>query len=225
MTEKRFILAWNCVENGRFVTKWHNPRQKETFMNEEELLTALRRRDPDAFTILFETYSDKVFRLAVGLLEDETEAEGVVQDSFLRLFERLDQFEGRSKLSTWLYRVAYNISIDRLRKRRPTVPLADELEDDDTPSPVILADWRDAPERLLTAAEIKDELDKAIASLPQKYKVVFTLRDIEGLSTRETAVITNLSTSAVKVRLHRARLFLRERLAESLMENMQGSER
>ena len=194
-------------------------------MNEEELLTALRRRDPDAFTILFEEYSDKLFRLAVGLLENEAEAEGVVQDSFLRLFERLDQFEGRSKLSTWLYRVAYNISIDRIRKRRPTVALADEFEDDDTPSPVILADWRDVPERLLTAAEIKDELDKAIASLPQKYKVVFTLRDIEGLSTRETAVITDLSTSAVKVRLHRARLFLRERLAESLMENMQGSER
>jgi len=189
-------------------------------MNEEELLIALRRRDPDAFTLLFETYSDKVYRLAVGLLEDETEAEGVVQDSFLRLFERLDQFEGRSKLSTWLYRVAYNLAIDRLRKRRPTVALADEFEDDDLPSPVILADWRDAPEQLLTAAEVTAELDKAIATLPPKYKVVFTLRDVEGLSTRETAVITNLSLSAVKVRLHRARLFLRERLAESLIERV-----
>lgn len=189
-------------------------------MDEKELLAALRRRDSDAFTILFETYSDKVYRLAVGLLENEAEAEGVVQDSFLRLFERLDQFEGRSKISTWLYRVAYNISIDQLRKRRPTVALGDELDDDEAPSPVILVDWRDVPERLLTAAEIKEELDKAIATLPQKYKVVFTLRDIEGLSTRETAVITDLSLSAVKVRLHRARLFLRERLAESLMEHV-----
>ena len=72
-------------------------------MDEKELLAALRRRDSDAFTILFETYSDKVYRLAVGLLENEAEAEGVVQDSFLRLFERLDQFEGRSKISTWLF--------------------------------------------------------------------------------------------------------------------------
>ena len=99
-------------------------------LNEREMVAALRRRDPAAFSQLFETYSDKVYRLAVGLLEDETEAEGVVQDTFMRLFEKLDQFEGRSKLSTWLYRVAYNLCQDRLRKRRPVSSLAMDVDND-----------------------------------------------------------------------------------------------
>ena len=186
--------------------------------SEEDLIAALRRRDPDAFTVLFETYSDKVYRLAAGLLKDDMEAEGVVQESFLRLFERLDQFEGRAKISTWLYRVAYNIAIDHLRKRRPTLRLDIESDDDEMPLPTVLADWQHVPERLLTESEIKIELDRAIATLPEKYRGVFILREIEGLSTKETAVITNLSEGATKVRLHRARLFLRERLAESLMQ-------
>ena len=100
-------------------------------LNEQELLSALRNRDADAFAILFETYSDRIYRLAVGLLEDESEAEGVVQDAFIRLFEKLDQFEGRSKLGTWLYRVAYNLCQDRLRKRRPVSSLAIDLDDDE----------------------------------------------------------------------------------------------
>ena len=186
--------------------------------SEQELIAALRRRDPDAFTFLFESYSDKVYRLAAGLLEDDMEAEGVVQESFLRLFERLDQFEGRAKISTWLYRVAYNAAMDRLRRRRPTMMLDFAADDDDIPAPVILADWRDVPERLLTEAEIKAELDKAITALPEKHKAVFILREIEGLSTQETADIIGISISAAKVRLHRARLFLRERLAESLAQ-------
>ncbi len=187
--------------------------------SEQELLIALRRRDPDAFTILFETYSDKLFRLSAGLLEDEMEAEEVVQESFLRLFERLDQFEGRSKISTWLYRVAYNASIDRLRKRRPTLMLDFANDDDELPLPVILVDWQQMPERLLSEAELSRALDKAIAALPEKYKAVFILREIEGVSTGETAVIINISVSATKVRLHRARLFLRERLAESFQQH------
>lgn len=188
--------------------------------SEQELVTALRRRDPDAFAYLFENYSDKVYRLAAGLLNDDMDAEGVVQESFLRLFERLDQFAGHSKISTWLYRVAYNIALDHLRQHRPTLSLESGEDDTDIPLPVVLADWRDVPERLLTKAEVQMELDKAIAALPEKYRAVFILREIEELSTEETAVVTNLSTSAVKVRLHRARLFLRERLAESLMQHV-----
>ena len=188
--------------------------------SEQELIAALRRRDSDAFTFLFDSYSDKVYRLAAGLLEDDMEAEGVVQESFLRLFERLDQFEERSKLSTWLYRVAYNAAIDRLRKRRPTLSLDVSDDEEEFPAPIILTDWRDMPERLLTQAEIRQELDKAIAALPEKYRGIFILREIEGVSTQETAVIAGLSISAAKVRLHRARLFLRERLAESLMQHV-----
>jgi len=186
--------------------------------SESELITALRQRDADAFAFLFENYSDRIYRLAAGLLGDEMAAEGVVQESFMRLFERLDQFEGRSKISTWLYRVAYNAAIDQLRKRRPIISLDLEVEDEDLPQPVILIDWQHVPERLLTEAEIKTELDRAIAELPEKYRVVFILREIEGLSTKEASAITGMSTNLVKVRLHRARLILREKLAESLIQ-------
>jgi RNA polymerase sigma-70 factor (ECF subfamily) len=188
-------------------------------MNEQEMLAALRRRDPDAFSQLFESYSDKVYRLAVGLLENEREAEEVVQDAFLRLFERLEQFEGRSKLSTWLYRVTYNLCQDRLRKRRPEVALAMDIDDEGTmPVRKIFVDWSQVPERYLTEAEITAELDRAIATLPPKLKAVFMLREIEGLSTIECADVLAISSSATKVRLHRARLLLREQLAEYFTE-------
>jgi RNA polymerase sigma-70 factor (ECF subfamily) len=183
-------------------------------INEREMLAALRRRDPVAFSQLFETYSDKVYRLAAGLLENELEAEGVVQDTFMRLFERLDQFEGRSKLGTWLYRVAYNLCQDRLRKRRPVSPLAMDIDGDETlPIPRIFIDWSQVPELYLTEVEITAELDRAIATLPSKLKAVFMLREIERLSTRESAEVLDISESATKVRLHRARLMLREQLA------------
>ncbi|MBK8988508.1 MAG: sigma-70 family RNA polymerase sigma factor [Chloroflexi bacterium] len=183
--------------------------------SDTELLAALRCREEAAFVYLFETYSDRLFRLAAGLLEDEEEAEGVVQETFLRLFERLEQFEGRSSLSTWLYRVAYNKSIDMLRRRRVTLSLDGTMDDEAMVAPAILADWSEAPEKLVSQAEMTAELDRAMAALPDIYRVVFLLREMEGLTTEETAVITHLSISAVKVRLHRARLFLRERLAES----------
>ena len=184
---------------------------------EQQLLTALRQGETAAFERLFETYSDKIYRLAAGLLEDNVEAEGVVQDSFLRLFEHLDRFEGRSKIGTWLYRVAYNVSIDRLRKRRPSLSITDEWDDENgpLPTPIILTDWQNLPERRFTEAEINIELDKAIAALPERLRAAFILYEIEGLSINESADILSISVSAAKVRLHRARLALRERLAES----------
>lgn len=189
---------------------------------EETLLIALRSRDNDAFKYLFELYSDKIYRVAVGLLENEAEAEGVVQDSFLKLFQKLDQFEGRSKLSTWLYRVAYNLSIDRLRQRRPTVSMDVEDDEETLPAPVCVADWTQWPEHILSQSEVTAELDNAIAALPEKYRIIFMLREIEELSTKEAAKIADISESAAKVRLHRARLFLREQLTESLMQRVGG---
>ncbi|WP_420629111.1 RNA polymerase sigma factor [Candidatus Leptofilum sp.] len=183
----------------------------------DSLLAALRNRTPDAFAHVFEQYSDKLFRLAVSLLKDEVAAEGVVQDTFLRFIERLDQFEGRANLGTWLYRIAQNLSIDRLRKRKPDVVLEDEPEDGRLPAPVCLVDWQQWPEKLLTDSEVGQALDDAIAALPEKFRIIFVLREVEGLSTQETADIANLSISATKVRLHRARLFLREHLTQSLL--------
>ncbi|MBN2499500.1 MAG: sigma-70 family RNA polymerase sigma factor [Anaerolineales bacterium] len=191
--------------------------------DEQQLLTDLREQDPDAFTALFDTYADRIYRLAISMLESEVEAECVVQDAFTRLFESLDGFEGRSKLGTWLYRVAYNLSIDRLRKRRPDQPLADEadFEDESGLMPAIFADWGEAPEPVLTSNEAQAELAAAIAALPDSLRSVFILREVEELSTAEAAEVLDISEGAVKVRLHRARLELRERLSGYFSERIQ----
>ncbi len=190
--------------------------------NEADLIVALRRRDSAAFSFLFETYSDKLFRLALGMLGDETEAEAIVQESFLRLFEKLDQFEGRAKLSTWLYRVAYNASIDQLRRRRPDQSLVEEPEATETEAimPALFTDWSQAPETILASAEAQDELERAIAGLPERLRTTFVLREIEGLSTAETAEVLGLKPGAVKVQLHRARLRLREQLTAYFSERV-----
>lgn len=184
---------------------------------DQELVAALRRREPAAFAAAFDRYADRIFRLALGLLGDELEADGIVQETFVRLFQKLDSFEGRSSLGTWLYRVAYNLSLDHLRKRRPDLTIEDE-EDQVAAVATTVADWGRLPEEALSNEEVREALDQAIAALPEHYRVVFILREIEGLSTKETAQVTEISVSAAKVRLHRARLFLRERLAEQFAE-------
>lgn len=192
-------------------------RLKSMTADEKELVAALRRREPAAFATAFDRYADKIYRLALGLVGDELEADGVVQETFIRLFKRLDSFEGRSSLGTWLYRVAYNLSMDHLRERRPALSFDDEAE-----AVAVVADtvteWGRLPEEALSNEEVREALDEAIAALPEHYRVVFILREIEGLSTQETAEVTEISVSAAKVRLHRARLFLRERLTERFAE-------
>ena len=162
----------------------------------------------------------------MGLLADEDEAEGIVQDAFLRLFENLDRFEGRAQIGTWLYRVAYNASVDQLRRRRPTQPLADDVTElDNAPVvPAILIDWSQAPEPLFASAEAQAHLEQAIQALPQRLRSAFILREIEGLSTAETAEILGISLGAVKVQLHRARLQLREYLSAYFGERVSVSQ-
>jgi RNA polymerase sigma-70 factor (ECF subfamily) len=178
--------------------------------DEENLLIALRQRKPEAFTAVFEQHADKLFRLAVGLLHDEDEAESVVQEAFLRLITNLDSFDGRSKVGTWLYRVAYNLAMDILRQRQPQVEL-----DGIGITPKELTDWGQWPEKIMQQAEETAVLHQAITALPDNLRAIFLLREVEGLSTAETARIVGLTEANVKVRLHRARLFLREKLAEA----------
>ncbi len=183
--------------------------------NDPAIQHAFRRGDPSALSALFDAYADRVYRLALGLLHDPAVAEDVVQDTFLAAISKLDHFEGRSRLSTWLYRVAYNASMDRLR-RQGEAPLPAEDPDTDQgelPLPSVLVEWEVTPEEILADDEARAQLDAAIAELPGNLRVVFMLRDIEELSTSEAAEVLGLSNGAVKVRLHRARLMLRERLA------------
>ena len=181
-------------------------------------IDALRAGDPAALSVLFETYADRIYRLALGVLRDPTAAEDIVQETFLSAITHLDRFEGRSSLGTWLYRVAYNASIDRLR-RRTDEPLPPDEPDDDPeagaglPLPKSIIDWAATPERWQADREVTTEIDRAVAELPRSLRVVFLLRDVEGLSTEETAEALGLSEGATKVRLHRARLAMRERLS------------
>jgi RNA polymerase sigma-70 factor (ECF subfamily) len=175
------------------------------------LIRALRAGDPQALESLFETYADRLYRLALGLLGDPFEAEDIVQEAFLKVITRLDNFQERSNLGTWLYRVAYNASIDRLRRESP-LPEDDPDLDDSLPMPEVLSEWH-TPESHLIVGESLEYLDAAIQTLPESLRSVFVLRDIDELSTRETAEVLGITENTVKVRLHRARLALRERLS------------
>ena len=179
--------------------------------DEATLIAALRQRDSQALSVLFEAWSDPLFRLAAGLLRDEQAAEDVVQSTFVSLLRHVDTFDGRARLSTWLYRVAYNDCMGRLRASVETEDV--DAWDESEFLPPTLIDWRTLPEAVVTSAEARAEMMRAIGQLTPALHAVFTLRDIEGLSVRDTAEALGLSEAAVKVNLHRARLCLREQLA------------
>jgi RNA polymerase sigma-70 factor (ECF subfamily) len=189
-------------------------------MNENDLLTRFQSSDPaSAITDLFEAYADPVYRLAMQLLGDPAAAEDIVQETFLSAMTHRNGFEGRSKLSSWLYRIAYNAALNRIRRNREE-PLPEDDPDEDAPVPLprSLVEWTMTPEEVNSNQEAGDYLQKAILALPMKYRMVFYLRDVEDQSTEQTAEVLGLSETAVKVRLHRARLALRETLSEYFAE-------
>ena len=186
-------------------------------MTDESLdLVALRRGDAAAFRQLVETYSPRVYNLALKMLGDPDLAEDILQETFVNAYRAIDRFEGRSHISTWLYRIAHNAVLMRLRKEQ-RIPDLKSLEDDvDLDTMSTAGQWEDVPERRLLQAELLAKMDEALGNLSEALRVVFVLRDIEGLSTAETAEVLDLSETAVKSRLHRARLALREQLAPYL---------
>jgi RNA polymerase sigma-70 factor (ECF subfamily) len=179
---------------------------------EDELIARLRQRDAQAFTQFFESYADRVYRLAFHLLGNEPDADEVVQATFLSAFEALDRFVPHAKVSTWLYRIAYNHSLMLLRRRHPTEPLPDD-DDAALPVPGDYTDWSRLPEAQVLAGEAQAMLRAAIGELPQTLRAAFVLRDIEQLSTTECAQVQSISETLCKVRLHRARLRLRDQLS------------
>jgi len=161
-----------------------------------------------------DAYYTPIYRLGLKMLGDSADAEDVLQNTFLKALQHLPNFEGRSSLSTWLYRIAANEALMMLRKRRLTIPVDENADDsDDDFIPTQLTDWCCLPEQEFLTDESKRHLDLAIQRLPETLKVVFLLRDIEGLSIRETSEALGLSETAVKTRLLRARLHLRESLS------------
>lgn len=185
-------------------------------------LDALRAGDRAEFARLVETYYTPIYRLALKMLAHEQDAEDVLQTTFLKALQHIDNFEGRSSLSTWLYRIAANEALMLLRRKRPEVSIDEESgeADDNLPMPEQFSDWCCLPEKEFVTTEAKKQLDRAIQKLPEKLRVVFLLRDIEGLSIKETGEALNLTETAVKTRLLRARLALREQLSSYFSERL-----
>jgi len=181
---------------------------------ESALVERARQGDSAAFSELVSRYERKIYRMARNITQNDEDAEDILQDSFLKAFTHLDSFQGQSKFYTWLVRIAVNESLMRLRKRKSdrTVSLDENIETDEEPIVREIAVWDDNPELRYSQTELRTILDQAIAGLKPIFRTVFILRDVEELSTEEAADALGLSVAAVKSRLLRARLQLREKL-------------
>jgi|SRR5579883_630105 len=191
-------------------------------MPEAELVESAKKGDLDAFEALTNRYEQRIYSLALRMLRQEQDAEDVTQQTFLSALENLDGFRGEASFSTWLLRIAAHAALKIIRKRKglETISLDAATEgtndSDAVPHPEYIADWRQSPEELVHQHEIKQLLDEALIQLDEKHRLVFLLRDVEGLSVKETAEALGLSEANTKVRLLRARLQLRELLTRTL---------
>ena len=185
-------------------------------------LKALQAGDTEEFSRLVDTYSSKIYRLAIKMLNQQQDAEDVLQETFVKAYRGLKNFDGRSKISTWLFRIATNEALMVIRKKHPDVVSLDEpIETEEgEQEPVQIIDWCCLPENELLSEESRERLDAAVQKLPERLRVVFLLRDINDLSTHETAEVLGLSDTAVKTRLSRARLRLREELSSYFGERV-----
>ncbi len=178
------------------------------------LVNRARAGDSAAFSTLVHKYERKIYRLAKNITQNDEDAEDVLQDSFVKAYEHLGDFQGNSKFYTWLVRIAVNEALMRLRKRKSdrTVPLDEPVDTGEETVVREIAVWDEDPEKKYSQDELRKILDEAIDSLRPAFRTVFVLRDIEELSTEETAQALGISVPAVKSRLLRARLQLREKL-------------
>lgn len=185
-------------------------------------LDALKAGDRAEFARLVDALSSKIYRVALKIVNDPQDAEDVLQETFLKAYRALPTFEGRSSLSTWVYRIAVNEAFMHLRKKSPSFVSIDEGPEigDEEMEPVEIADWCCLPESELQSAESRTFLDRAVLRLSPALRTVFILRDIEGLPVKETAEALGLNEPVVKTRLLRARLKLREELSAYFSERL-----
>jgi RNA polymerase sigma-70 factor (ECF subfamily) len=193
-----------------------DPNRKIIHDEDSELIQAINAGDRQRFRELVQRYEHKLYTFGRRMCRDESDAEDLVQDTFLNVFRYLKDFRYETKFKNWLYRVAANTALKQRRRskfaREPDLPLEDVLDREEAPGPAQVTEWARMPLEQLLNEELLGLLRQAIWSLPEKYRIVVILRDIEEFSTEDTAQILNLSPANVKVRLHRARLFLRDKL-------------
>ncbi len=182
-------------------------------ITDSELVTGIKKGDEAAFQEMMTRYTQKVFNLAIRLTRCQEDAEEVLQDVFVAVYKKIDSFEGKSAFSSWLYRVTANTAFMKLRKRKQNEAVSfDEL------SPSVRESWvgknpEDSNTNYMSIRhELRDTIQRAVAKLPEEYRNIFILRDVDGLSNEEVAETLALTVPAVKSRLHRARLILRKKL-------------
>ncbi len=181
--------------------------------DDAELVRLAQSGDTRAFDELVRRYRDKVYRLSYKILRHEEDAAEALQDAFLSAYRGLKNFKAESTFSTWLYRIATNASLMKYRRRRDGhVSLEQSQSSDGTGEPLQIPDWSAQPPTELLNQETHDVMEEGIQRLPEELRTVFVLRDVEGLSNAEVAEVLHLSVAAVKSRLHRARIALRDRL-------------
>jgi len=189
--------------------------------SDEELVRQAKAGELAAFEELATRYEQKVYSLARRLLRQEQDAEDVTQQTFLSALEHLDGFREEASFATWLLRIATHAALKVLRKRKGLEMVSLEAatepreEGESAPHPEFIADWRESPEQLAQRNETHRLIEEALSQLDEKHRLVFLLRDVEGMSVKETAAALGLSEANVKVRLLRARLQLRERLTRA----------
>jgi RNA polymerase sigma-70 factor (ECF subfamily) len=183
--------------------------------DEQSLVEALHRGDRYACDDLVQRFTHRIYNVALRVTGQPDEAEEVLQETFINACRGVENFQGRSSLSTWLYRIATNNGLMRLRRRQvPSASLeAFSLDPEAEFMPRQLEDWEWNPEAVTLTDELRQVMDEAVASLPDSLRTAFILRDLEDLSTKEAAEVLGISPGSLKVRLHRARLVLREYLA------------
>jgi RNA polymerase sigma-70 factor (ECF subfamily) len=188
----------------------------ETAQDDMALVHACKRGDAAAFEQLVKRYEGRLFSIAQHVTHNREDAQDAVQEAFLKVFRKLTQFRENSQFSTWLFRITVNESLMKLRKQRSTreVSIDEDFQSEEDMSLFDLADWAPDPEELYRGSELRNILRRTLQELQPGLRVVFVLRDIEGFSTEQTAEVLELTSVAVKARLWRARLQLRERLTK-----------
>lgn len=182
-----------------------------------ELVADVQGGDQAAYRFLVERYYRKIYNLALRLVRNPEDAEDVLQETFVSAYKALPNFKGQSAFGTWIYRIATNFGLMKLRGKKPVFVSLDEPRDNDMPN-IELTDFSANPLEEVLDSELREKMEQAVAALPDDMRTVFLLRDVEGLSNAEVAEILDLSVPAVKSRLHRTRLQLREQLSRYFME-------
>ncbi len=183
-------------------------------LSDEELVLQAQAGDETAFTELVRRHESRVYTLALKMLRNPADAEDVLQETFISALRGLGTFRAEASFATWLYRIAYNATLMKLRKPTAALSLDETVEGDENVMPRELMDWTHEPEAQVLNQETRETMQAAVDTLSAPLRSVFVLRDMDGLSTEETATVLGISIEAVKTRLHRARMILRNELAD-----------